>query len=106
MMKPAPLSFVVLSRSSQDVHLCQACDQCRDLHAEGMDLTFGEIMHLAARDDERAIACDSLWRCEPLLEKMGQCPSGIDVPTVIRTLRQEALRRGFHPLTATPDWIL
>ena len=105
-MKPAPLAFVVLSRTSQDVRLCQACDQCADLHAEGMDLTFGEILRLAARNDERSITCDSLWRCEPLLGKMGQCPSGIDVPIVIRTLRQEALRRGYRPLTATPDWIL
>jgi heterodisulfide reductase subunit C len=105
MMKPAPLPFVVLSRSSQDVRLCMACDQCRDLHAAGMDLTFGEIMHYAARDDERALTCDSLWACEPLLGSMSQCPSGIDVPTVIRALRQEALRRGYRPISATPDWI-
>ena len=105
-MKPAPLPFVVLARSSQDVRLCMACDQCRDLQAEGMDLTFGEIMRFAARDDERAITCDSLWRCEPLLDKMVKCPSGIDVPFVIRALRQEALRRGYRPLIPTPDWIL
>ena len=105
-MKPPPLSSVVLSRTSQDVRLCQACDQCADLHAEGMDLTFGEILRLAARDDERSITCDSLWRCEPLLEEAGRCPAGIDIPAVIRTLRQEALRRGYRPLTATPDWIL
>jgi heterodisulfide reductase subunit C len=41
-----------------------------------------------------------------LLGKAGQCPAGIDIPAVIRALRQEALRRGYRPLTATPEWIL
>jgi len=105
-MKPAPLRSIVLSKTGEDLSLCQACDECRDLLAEGMDLTFGEILRLAADDDERSIACDSLWRCEPLLGKATRCPAGIDVPAVIRVLRQEALRRGYRPLTATPEWIL
>jgi heterodisulfide reductase subunit C len=105
-VKPLPLAQVVYARTSQDVHLCQACDQCRDLMADGMDLTLGEILRLAAVNDERAIVCDSLWCCEPLLDKAGRCPSGLDVPAVIRALRQEALRRGYHPISATPDWIL
>ena len=104
-MRSTPLAQVVFSRTSQDVHLCMACDMCRDQLAEGMDLTFGEILRLAAVNDERSIMCDSLWRCEPLLGKTLRCPSGIDVSAVIRTLRQEALRRGFRPLTAIPDWI-
>jgi heterodisulfide reductase subunit C len=79
---------------------------CRDQLVAGMDLTFGEILRLAAVNDERSILCDSLWTSEPLLGKTGRCPAGIDVPVVIRALRQEALRRGYRPLTATPDWIL
>jgi heterodisulfide reductase subunit C len=105
-MKPAPLRYVVLAKTGEDLGLCMACDQCRDLLAEGMDLTFGEILRFADSDDERSITCDSLWRCEPLLGKAKHCPSGIDIPAVIRTLRQEALRRGYRPLTATPEWIL
>lgn len=104
-MRPAPLAQIVYTRTSQDVRLCQACDMCRDQVADGMDLTFGEILRLAAVNDERAIVCESLWCCEPLLGKTGRCPAGIDVPAVIRALRQEALRRGYHPITATPDWI-
>ena len=104
-MKPLHLPQVVFSRTSQDVRQCQACDLCRDQMADGMDLTFGEIMRLAAVNDERAIVCDSLWCCEPLLGKAGRCPGGIDIPAVIRTLRQEALRRGYHPISAAPEWI-
>ncbi len=105
-MKPPPLASIVLARTNEDVRLCQACDECRDLLAEGMDLTFGEILRFAARNDERSITCHSLWRCEPLLGKPAHCPAGIDIPAVIRTLRQEALRRGYRPMTATPEWIL
>ena len=105
-MKPPPLASVILSRTSQDVRLCQACDQCSDLRAEGMDLAFGEILRLAARDDERSLGCASLWRCEPLLNDSTRCPAGIDIPAVIGALRKEALRRGFGPPPPTPEWIL
>jgi heterodisulfide reductase subunit C len=106
MLTGAPLPSVLLSRTGQDVRLCQACAQCDDLMADGMDLAFGEILRLAARNDEHALTCSSLWCCEPLLGKAGRCPAGIDVPAVIRALRQEALRRGYHPQPPTPDWIL
>jgi len=105
-MKPAPLPSIVLSRTGQDVRLCQACDQCDDLRAEGMDLTFGEILRLAARNDMRALACDSLWRCEPLLSPRPPCQADLDIQAVIRALRKEALRRGYGPPPPTPEWIL
>jgi heterodisulfide reductase subunit C len=105
-MKGAPLPALVLARTGQDVRLCQACDQCRDLLADGMDLAFGEILRYAAHDDERALACQSLWCCESLLAGLPRCPAGIDIPAIIHALRREALRRGFRPITATPEWIL
>jgi heterodisulfide reductase subunit C len=76
------------------------------MHADGMDLTFGEILRYAATDDERAIVCDSLWSCEPLLGESLRCPSGIDVTAVVRALRREALRRGHHPAASTPERVL
>jgi heterodisulfide reductase subunit C len=71
-----------------------------------MDLAFGEILRLAARDDEYSLGCDSLWRCEPLLKDTTRCPAGINIPAVIRALRKEALRRGYGPHPPTPEWIL
>ncbi len=101
-----PLRAVILSRTGEDVRLCQACDQCECLLAEGMDLTFGEMFRLAARDDLRALTCASLWRCEPLLGRNPTCQAGLDIPAVIGALRTECLRRRLGPPPAHPEWIL
>jgi heterodisulfide reductase subunit C len=105
-MGSAPLAAVVLARTGQDVRLCQACDLCRELHADGMDIALGDILRLAAHNDERALTCASLWCCEPLLDRPPRCPAGIDLAAAIRALRREALRRGLSPRAATPEWIL
>jgi heterodisulfide reductase subunit C len=101
-----PLPFLVLTKTGQDVRQCQACDQCDDWLAEGMDLSFGEILRYAARNDERALTCNSLWRCEPFLDRPTPCQAGLNIPAVINTLRQEAVRRGLGPQPPVPEWIL
>lgn len=105
-MSDRPLRSLILAQTGQDVRQCQACDQCADLTAEGMDLTFGEILRCAARDDPRALTCASLWRCEPLLDRPAPCPAGLDIPAVIGVLRSESVHRGLAPRTAIPEWIL
>ena len=106
MMDQRPLPFVILTRTGQDVRGCQACDLCEGVRADGMDLAFGEILRLAAHDDSRALTCASLWCCEPLLSARLKCQAGIDIPAVIRALRDEALRRRFGPPPAYPALIL
>jgi hypothetical protein len=59
----------------------------------GMDLTFGEIMQAAARDDSRALYNDTLAACDDLLPRV-RCPSGIDIASVMLALVREAERRG------------
>lgn len=105
-MNERPLRSLILAQTGQDVRACQACDQCADLRAEGMDLTFGEILRCAARDDSHALTCASLWRCEPLLDRPMACPASLDIPAVIGVLRDESVRRGLAPRTAVPEWIL
>jgi len=90
----APLAAVVLASTGQNVRSCQACQQCDDLRCEGMELTFGEIMRAAARDEVSVLASPSLWCCEPLIRRPLHCQADIDVPVVIEVLRQEAWRRG------------
>jgi heterodisulfide reductase subunit C len=101
-----PLRSLILAKTGQDVRQCQACDLCEDLRADGMDLSFGEILRCAARDDLRALTCASLWRCEPLLDGPAICQAGPDIAAVIRFLRREALRRGLGPQAPVPEWIL
>jgi heterodisulfide reductase subunit C len=59
-----------------------------------MDLTFGEVMQAAARNDVRALTNRTLWACDSVLAAHARCQEGIDLAAVIRALREEALRRG------------
>jgi len=101
-----PLAHTVRTRTGQDVRLCQACNLCDDLRVPGMDLSFGEMLRSAGRDELRALTCASLWACEPLLSPPPTCQAGLDIPAVIGALRREAIRRGCSPPPATPEWIL
>lgn len=61
-----------------------------------MDLSLGEVIRAAARDDELSITNRTIWACEELMGKV-QCPQGLDIPAVILTLRHEAEIRGVAP---------
>lgn len=94
MSAQAPLASVVLAASGQNVRACQACLQCDDLRCEGMELTFGDIMHAAALDRVSVLSSPSLWCCEPLIQRRIPCTADINVKAVIEVLRREAYRRG------------
>jgi heterodisulfide reductase subunit C len=88
-----PLRSVILAATGQDVRECTNCDTCDAWIAPGMDLTFGEVMQAAARDDPQAIENSTLWTCDDLLPRV-RCPSGIDIASVILALVREAELRG------------
>ena len=90
----APLAAIVRAATAQDVRACQACQICDDLRCEGMELTFGEILRAAGRNETSVLASPSLWCCEPLIRRRPSCQADIDVPAVIAVLRSEARRRG------------
>ncbi len=92
------LRAYVLAATSQDVRLCNGCQSCDDIFTPGMDMTFGELMQAAARDDPRALSNDTLWACEPLLRQPIPCQAGLDVAQVVRALQRLALREGYRPL--------
>ena len=89
----APLRAIIMTSTGQDVRACMNCDSCQDWMAPGMDLTFGEIMRAAARDDPRALKNQTLATCDELLARV-RCPSGIDIASVILALVREAELRG------------
>jgi heterodisulfide reductase subunit C len=88
-----PLRSIILASTGQDVRDCINCDTCDGWMLPGMDLTFGEVMQAAARDDPLALENRTLWACDDLLPKV-RCPSGIDIASVILALVREAELRG------------
>lgn len=65
-----------------------------------MDLSFGEILQAAARNDSLALTNTSLWSCDDLLLYCSLCHNGIDIPSVILALQGEAELRGLAPQEA------
>ena len=90
-----PLRQVILTSTGQDVLRCTTCWSCDDLMDDGMDLTFGEVMRAAARDDMQALTNNTLWACDELLERQPRCQAGLEITSVILALRREAELLGF-----------
>jgi heterodisulfide reductase subunit C len=89
-----PLPFVILSATGEDLRRCSGCAFCEPVAMPGMDLTLPELMQAAARNDLRVLTSETLWACEPILRSPPRCQQEIDIPQVIRALRQEAVLRG------------
>ena len=59
-----------------------------------MDLTIGEILQAANRNDESVLASQTLWNSDELLERKLHCQAGIDVVSVLLALIRLAQDRG------------
>jgi len=94
MASRGPLPFVILAATGEDIRRCSGCASCESIVAPGMDLTLGELLRAAAHDDVRALTSQTLWASEPILSPPPRCLEEIDVPRVIRALREEAARQG------------
>jgi len=57
---PPPLHAIILAATGRDVRLCSNCGHCDGVMAPGMDLTFSEVLHAAARNDPAALTNDTL----------------------------------------------
>jgi len=89
-----PLRSVILAETGQDVRLCANCTNCDGLTVPGMDLTLGEIIRAAARNDPQALTCATLSACEDLLLRPIPCTAGLDLTSIIIALQREAELRG------------
>jgi heterodisulfide reductase subunit C len=92
-----PLRHIILASTGQDVDHCINCAHCDRFDRSGMDLTFGEILRAASRNDPLAMTNDTLWACDDLLLYCSICHNGIDIPSVILALQREAELRGLAP---------
>jgi succinate dehydrogenase/fumarate reductase-like Fe-S protein len=53
-------------------------------------------MRSAIQNDPRALENDTIWNCDPIVERNPVCPSGLDRSIVIQALREEAMQRGYR----------
>src|SRR5512136_1899646 len=90
----APLRFIVLNQSGQDVSECSQCDSCDCDYASSWDLRPCQVLQLVRNNDERALTCKTIWTCQECQECYFNCPSEIDFGAVAYALRQEAQKRG------------
>jgi hypothetical protein len=81
-----PIRAKVLASTGQDISRCNHCDLCEKYMGEGMDLTIGEILQAANRNDESVLASKSLWNSDTLLERKLHCQAGIDIASVLLAL--------------------
>ena len=86
-----PLPHIVLSGCGEDVRRCTSCWGCEALTAPEMDLSIGELMQGAARNDERVLTCTSLWKGPPLPRRI-VCAQGKPARTAYRVERAGSFR--------------
>ena len=61
-----------------------------------MDLTIGEILQAASRNDESVLTCQTLWNCDELIERKLHCQAGLDVASVLLALIHLARDHGIQ----------
>ncbi len=98
-----PLRAIILAATGEDVRLCGNCTSCKQLTAPGMDLSLGEILRAAARDDPQVLTCASLWACEDLMLQPIPCQAGLALTPILLTLQREAELRGLGPSSKAPS---
>ena len=91
-----PLPFIILASTGFDVRDCINCEFCNQASKDS-GIGFNDIMQAAARDDLDVLTNPILWNCDSILESNPICVNGIDIPSVIFALREEAEIRGFKP---------
>jgi hypothetical protein len=59
-----------------------------------MNLSIGELLQAAARNDTTVLSSQTLWNYDLALEVSGNCQQGINLTKVMTALRVEAELRG------------
>ena len=92
-----PLRAIILASTGEDIGRCMQCDLCEKYLQPGWDLTFGELMHAALHDEQRALTSRTLWLADDLLGRSLRCQAGLDLASIILVLQREAIERGHDP---------
>ncbi len=92
----ASLRSIVLAQSGQDVNDCCSCALCEEITDEAGDVSLTMLMQWILVNDERALTCRTVWSDEVLRQADQVCANQLDIPAVLRALREEARRRGIY----------
>lgn len=91
----------LLSRLQQeagtDINLCYQCGKCSAgcPAAFAMDFTPRRIIRLLQLDMvDKALSAESIWICATCETCSARCPRGVDIASLMDTLRREALQQG------------
>ncbi len=88
------LRSIVLSQTGQDVSKCCSCALCEEITEGAGDVSLSMVMQWILVNDERVLTCHTVWSDEVLREAAHICTNQLDIPAVLRALREEAHRRG------------
>ncbi len=94
--RAASLSSIVLSQTGQDVNRCCSCALCEEITEGAGDVSLSMVMQWILVNDERVLTCHTVWSDEVLREAAHICANQLDIPMVLRALREEAQRRGLR----------
>lgn len=85
------------NEAGTDIKLCYQCGKCSAgcPAAFAMDFTPRRIIRLLQLDMvDAALSAESIWICATCETCSARCPRGVDIASLMDTLRREALRQG------------
>lgn len=94
--RTSSLRTIVLSQTGQDVNKCCSCALCEEITEGASDVSLSMLMQWILVNDERALTSTTVWSDEVLRQADHVCASQLDIPAVLRALREEAHRRGLR----------
>ena len=97
-LQRGPIPAIVQASTNEDIRKCGNCKPCCIDLDPAMDITLGEMLQMASRNNPDVFATQTLWNCDVVVEERNRCQEGIDLVRVIEALRDEAKIRGYSNL--------
>ncbi len=97
------LARIVQREIGQNVYLCYQCAKCSSgcPLADYMDMLPNQVMRALQLGEDRVLESKTIWLCAACQTCTTRCPQGLDIASIMDTLRIEARRRGIPP--AVPE---
>jgi len=92
-MSSSSLRQVIKNITGQDVHRCRECQLCELQPGADMDVPLFTIIRMIMFDDEEVLTCRTVWSERVLAESAHACKRGLNLPSILQALRDEARQR-------------